>query len=1044
MKLVKLTALATAIFLFIIVFQTRSYQQDELALKPKATIGNAQNLNVAYQNWKRQLTSYEGAEEVIVPIGWAKGLSGERTPARGAAKINYLNSSVEINIQYMSDAYGLDAWLLDNVGSDKGTVKAEAGDNLRYLGRLDQRSDSATLHAQLEENALLQFEIDAIVITKAGIHPEEGGLMYGMPGLFQRLYRDELVKLNGFDTEDDLNLFALAAPTANASEAGTSLSVLQTLVEDGEEIFFNETFDGNGRTCGTCHPAENNFTIDPEFIATLPDDDPLFVAEFIPELNFETNGGLRFENPLLMRERALIVVNADGFDDPANKFVMRSVSHVFAQALSITPSTDDGSDPGKLHRTGWDGDGSPGTGTIREFAIGAVNQHNPLTMNRVEGVDFRLPTDFELDALEAFQLSLGRQEEMDLQNMTFLDQSVAGGKARFMGQDKCHQCHGNAGAKATITPFQGTNANFDTDVEDGVNPADRLGEIMPIDGGAGHDGSLALGFGDGKFNVPSIIEAADTGPFFHDNSKESLRNAVVFYATETFNDSPAGQLVDGIVLGTGAFEIEDFLRVINTIDNLRSAEQYIARAMQVDLTESMKLMNLAKIDLDDSENVLDRGNLHGPERALLSQGMDAITDAENASSTSERDDFLNQALGLMQNALDGMVIMEGGTNNLPTASFTFSTTGLTANFTDTSTDSDGSIVSWSWDFAGQGTSNNPNPGFTFSSAGTFNVFLTVTDNDGGTNTTSQNVTVVDNGGDNNPPLASFTFSASALTADFTDTSSDTDGSVVAWSWDFGGDGTSTSQNPSHTFSGDGTFNVSLTVTDNEGATGTTSQNVTVSSGGGASTMHIEAITTAITRGAGGVGNVEATFLIHDSNGNPVADATVSGTFGGDLTGSDTGVTNGSGEVVLTSEQFSSRPSDLGICADNVTHGSLTYDAAQNSDTSFDCGTAGPNAGIANQVETPDSFTLHPNFPNPFNPTTEIRFSLEESGPVRISVFNALGQEVRVLAEGSYDWGEHSVTWDGTDNAGANMPTGTYLYQLRFNNRTYTRTMTMIK
>ncbi len=95
-------------------------------------------------------------------------------------------------------------------------------------------------------------------------------------------------------------------------------------------------------------------------------------------------------------------------------------------------------------------------------------------------------------------------------------------------------------------------------------------------------------------------------------------------------------------------------------------------------------------------------------------------------------------------------------------------------------------------------------------------------------------------------------------------------------------------------------------------------------------------------------------------------------------------------------------------------------------------------------ETPDVFALHANFPNPFNPTTNIRFSLEEPGPVRISIFNTLGQEVRVLVDGNFDMGEHSITWDGRDNAGATMATGSYLYQLRFNNRTYTRTMTMIK
>ncbi|MEM7505023.1 MAG: hypothetical protein AAF417_23575, partial [Pseudomonadota bacterium] len=51
-------------------------------------------------------------------------------------------------------------------------------------------------------------------------------------------------------------------------------------IERGRQLFFEETFDGNGRTCGTCHPATNNFTRDPAFIRKLPPRDPLFVAEF--------------------------------------------------------------------------------------------------------------------------------------------------------------------------------------------------------------------------------------------------------------------------------------------------------------------------------------------------------------------------------------------------------------------------------------------------------------------------------------------------------------------------------------------------------------------------------------------------------------------------------------------------------------------------------------------------------------------------------------------------------------------------------------------
>lgn len=90
------------------------------------------------------------------------------------------------------------------------------------------------------------------------------------------------------------------------------------------------------------------------------------------------------------------------------------------------------------------------------------------------------------------------------------------------------------------------------------------------------------------------------------------------------------------------------------------------------------------------------------------------------------------------------------------------------------------------------------------------------------------------GGANTPPTASFTSSCSGLTCTFTNTSTDPDGSVVSWSWNFGDGATSTAQNPSRTYAAAGTYTVVLTVTDNGGATGTTSQAVTVTAPSGIS------------------------------------------------------------------------------------------------------------------------------------------------------------------------------------------------------------------
>jgi hypothetical protein len=182
--------------------------------------------------------------------------------------------------------------------------------------------------------------------------------------------------------------------------SGQKLSPAQ-LIERGQQIFTRETFAGNGRTCATCHPVQNNFTLDPKFIARLPPSDPLFVAERDPVL-------ATLENPAMLRRHALITENLDGFDAPG---VLRSVPHLLSLGLSITP----GPEFPLSGMTGWSGDGAPGDGSLRQFAVGAVVQHltrNPL---RRPGTDFRVPTEDELDALLAYQLSLGQQILLDVE-----------------------------------------------------------------------------------------------------------------------------------------------------------------------------------------------------------------------------------------------------------------------------------------------------------------------------------------------------------------------------------------------------------------------------------------------------------------------------------------------------------------------------------------------------------------------------------------------------------------------------------------------------
>ncbi|PAJ72527.1 hypothetical protein CJF42_20765 [Pseudoalteromonas sp. NBT06-2] len=287
-------------------------------------------------------------------------------------------------------------------------------------------------------------------------------------------------------------------------------------------------------------------------------------------------------------------------------------------------------------------------------------------------------------------------------------------------------------------------------------------------------------------------------------------------------------------------------------------------------------------------------------------------------------------------------VIAGQVNQLPSASFNSLVSGLVIDFIDTSSDSDGTIVSWQWSFGDTGYSTEQNPTHEYLSAGDYSVTLTITDNDGGQTQVSQTVSVTEvsidpfelvNGvaktniniaskdenhyhinvpvgtskmtinfsgtgdadlyvkagqqanrnyggydyksagygssetiivdspasgdwhimvyaysavtsgvqqvdlvisGENQSPDADFSFSTNELNATFNDLSSDTDGNVASWSWDFGDSSSSTEQNPVHNYTQAGNYQVSLIVIDNDGAQAATIKTVSVTESGDSS------------------------------------------------------------------------------------------------------------------------------------------------------------------------------------------------------------------
>ena len=430
----------------------------------------------------------------------------------------------------------------------------------------------------------------------------------------------------------------------------------EELIEEGERLFFEETFEGNGRTCGTCHPAENNLTIDPKFIATLPPNDPLFVAEFNPALR-----GL--ERPELMRQFGLILENLDGFDetDPDTPLdertgLMRGVPHVKALRTSITP----GNFSGFAAATGWSGDGAPGDGSLRQFSVGAVIQHFPKTLNREPGVDFRLPTEDELIAIEAFMLSLGRQREINLDNLLFISPIVERGKELFLDSEvgKCARCHDNAGANVSFIPG-GLNFNFNTGVENQMN---RDGE--PDIPGKVVDPTVRLddGFdnpGNGQFNTPSLVEAADTPPFFHNNSAPTIELAVAFFNSTAFNESDAIPIIGDIQLeNTEVLEIAAFLRTINALENIENSNRLDRKAKWTGVHQGRRSIKIARSETEDAVEVLIGGEyfLYRDAVALLKKAIALEQRALKARLGFVRNRLLNKAIKKKRQAKALMVV----------------------------------------------------------------------------------------------------------------------------------------------------------------------------------------------------------------------------------------------------------------------------------------------------------------------------------------------------------------------------------------------------
>jgi hypothetical protein len=103
-----------------------------------------------------------------------------------------------------------------------------------------------------------------------------------------------------------------------------------------------------------------------------------------------------------------------------------------------------------------------------------------------------------------------------------------------------------------------------------------------------------------------------------------------------------------------------------------------------------------------------------------------------------------------------------------------------------------------------------------------------------------------------------------------------------------------------------------------------------------------------------------------------------------------------------------------------------------------------NQVIAKPVPVPDKFTLAQNFPNPFNPTTAIRYAIPEASHVRLVIYNLLGQKIRTLVDEEQDAAFRRIVWDGQNDVGVRVASGLYIYRLEAGDFVQSKKMVLMK
>ncbi len=338
------------------------------------------------------------------------------------------------------------------------------------------------------------------------------------------------------------------------------------------------------------------------------------------------------------------------------------------------------------------------------------------------------------------------------------------------------------------------------------------------------------------------------------------------------------------------------------------------------------------VDCDFRECDFDAGGSFDPDGNIVSYswnfGDGTNGSGENVTHTYDDIDTFTVTLTVTDNdgATDNDSEDATTTNAPPNASFTVDCDFRECTFdAGASSDSDGTIVSYSWNFGdGSPAGSGENVTHTYDDIGTYPVRLTVTDNDGGDDDTIRQATPT-----NRPPGASFVVECEYRACEVdAGASVDPDGSIVSYSWSFGDGSNGSGETTTHTYDDAGEYTITLTVTDNDGDTDTDVADVEATNE--PPPVHVHNLTANPEQLEGDKWKAQVRITIYDANEEAVEGAVVTGVFGA---GSVRSCTTGANGKCQVKRNVNDTTSNISFTVTDVVPpaGYAEYDPAANHD-----------------------------------------------------------------------------------------------------------------